>query len=64
MNDLHVKYRPEVFEEVIGQDHVVKSLMTLFEQNRVPHAFLFRIRVDQEKPHYLVFLLVNLNVGT
>lgn len=41
MNDLHVKYRPEVFEEVVGQDHVVKSLITLFEQDKVPHAFLF-----------------------
>lgn len=42
MNDLHIKYRPEVFEEVIGQDHVIKSLMTLFKQKTVPHAFLFQ----------------------
>lgn len=39
--DLHVKYRPETFDEMIGQDHVVQSLKSLFEQKTYPHAYLF-----------------------
>jgi DNA polymerase III gamma/tau subunit len=38
---LHVKYRPQVLEDVIGQDAVVKNLARLFEAKRVPHTFLF-----------------------
>lgn len=40
--DLHVKYRPETFDEMIGQDHVVQSLKSLFEQKTYPHAYLFQ----------------------
>jgi DNA polymerase III subunit gamma/tau len=39
--DLHVKYRPETFDEMIGQDHVVQSLKSLFAQKTYPHAYLF-----------------------
>lgn len=39
--DLHVKYRPQDFDEVIGQDHIVESLKALFKGNQHPHAFLF-----------------------
>lgn len=38
---LHIKYRPTIFDDVIGQDAVVANLRKLFESNRVPHAFLF-----------------------
>lgn len=38
---LHTKYRPKEFEEVIGQDATVKSLMNLFEHSDIPHSFLF-----------------------
>lgn len=38
---LHTKYRPEHFEDVIGQDSVVKSLEHLFDGNEIPHSFLF-----------------------
>lgn len=41
MTDLHVKYRPENFDELLGQDHVVTSLKSLFKQKTYPHAFLF-----------------------
>lgn len=40
MTDLHVKYRPENFDEVVGQDHVVNSLQALFKQKTFPHAYL------------------------
>lgn len=39
--DLHVKYRPESFDEMIGQDHVVQSLKSLFDKKTYPHAYLF-----------------------
>ena len=38
---LHVKYRPKKFKEVIGQDHVVKSLNQVLKDKARPHAFLF-----------------------
>ena len=35
------KWRPQVFEEVIGQRHITKTLQNAISQNRVAHAFLF-----------------------
>ncbi len=35
------KWRPQVFEDVVGQDHVVKTLKNSISQNRVAHAFIF-----------------------
>ncbi len=35
------KWRPQVFEDVIGQKHVVKTLQNAIESNRIAHAFLF-----------------------
>ena len=39
--DLHLTYRPESFNDVIGQDASVKSLQTLIEGGDIPHSFLF-----------------------
>lgn len=39
--DLHLKYRPESFDEVVGQDAVVSSLESLLELDDPPHAYLF-----------------------
>ena len=40
--DFHRKYRPKTFEEVIGQDAVVKSLLSLKKKNGGwPHTYLF-----------------------
>lgn len=38
---LHVALRPTTFDEVIGQDPVVKSLQALLKGKDTPHAFLF-----------------------
>jgi DNA polymerase-3 subunit gamma/tau len=38
---LSLKWRPRTFEEVIGQDHVTRTLQNAIRQDRVPHAFLF-----------------------
>ena len=35
------KFRPQTFEEVAGQSHVVKTLRNAIAQGRVAHAFLF-----------------------
>jgi len=38
---LYRKYRPKSFEEVLGQDHIVKILESSIEGNKVSHAYLF-----------------------
>jgi len=35
------KYRPAAFDEVIGQDHVAKTLKNALIQDKLAHAFLF-----------------------
>jgi DNA polymerase-3 subunit gamma/tau len=35
------KYRPRTFADVLGQDHVVRTLRNAIEQNRLAHAYLF-----------------------
>jgi DNA polymerase-3 subunit gamma/tau len=35
------KYRPKTFEDVLGQDHVVRTLKNAITQNRLAHAYLF-----------------------
>jgi DNA polymerase-3 subunit gamma/tau len=38
---LYRRYRPETFEEVIGQDHVTQPLQRALSNQRVNHAYLF-----------------------
>ena len=35
------KYRPQTFQDVLGQDHVVRTLCNAIEQKRLAHAYLF-----------------------
>lgn len=35
------KYRPQTFKDVLGQDHVVRTLCNAIEQKRLAHAYLF-----------------------
>jgi len=35
------KYRPQRFEEVVGQEHIVKTITNAIELDRVSHAYLF-----------------------
>ncbi len=37
---LYLKYRPQTFEEVIGQEHVCRTLQNSFAQGKVAHAYL------------------------
>ena len=38
---LYRRYRPETFQEVIGQEHVTEPLMAALRGERVTHAYLF-----------------------
>ena len=38
---LYRRYRPDIFAEVIGQDHVTEPLQRALTNNRVNHAYLF-----------------------
>ena len=38
---LYRKYRPQNFEEVLGQDHIVSVLKNAVKTGRVSHAYLF-----------------------
>lgn len=35
------KYRPQKFSEVIGQDHVTRTLKNAIEQKRIAHGYIF-----------------------
>lgn len=38
---LYRKYRPSTFEDVVGQEHVERTLKNALEQEKVSHAYLF-----------------------
>jgi DNA polymerase III subunit gamma/tau len=38
---LYRKYRPQTFEDVVGQGHVIQTLVHALEEDRVHHAYLF-----------------------
>ena len=35
------KYRPQTFDDVVGQDHITRTLRNAITQNRLAHAYLF-----------------------
>ena len=35
------KYRPQTFDEVVGQDHITRTLKNAIEANRLAHAYIF-----------------------
>src|ERR1051326_8439715 len=38
---LALKYRPQRFSEVIGQEHVTRTLRNAIEQQRIAHGYIF-----------------------
>ncbi|MBE7075571.1 MAG: DNA polymerase III subunit gamma/tau [Clostridiales bacterium] len=38
---LYRKYRPKTFEEVIGQEHITKTLQNQIKNDQIGHAYLF-----------------------
>ena len=41
MQALYRRYRPDTFEDVIGQEHVTKALQASLANGRINHAYLF-----------------------
>ena len=35
------KWRPQTFADVVGQDHVVRTLKNAITRGRIAHAYLF-----------------------
>ena len=35
------KYRPKIFADVLGQEHITRTLRNAIEQNRIAHAYIF-----------------------
>lgn len=38
---LSLKYRPQTFDQVVGQDHITQTLTNAFDKDRVSQAYLF-----------------------
>ncbi len=38
---LSLKWRPQSFEDVVGQDHVIQTLINSFKQNRIAQGYIF-----------------------
>ena len=38
---LYRRYRPTTFEKIVGQDHIVKTLVNQIEGDKIGHAYLF-----------------------
>src|SRR2546422_6881372 len=41
MLSLYRRHRPRTFDEVVGQEHIVRTLSNAIEQDKVHHAYLF-----------------------
>ncbi len=35
------RWRPKIFNELVGQEHIVRTLKNAIEQDRIAHAYLF-----------------------
>ena len=38
---LYRKYRPQAFEDVVGQEHVVETIKNQIINNKISHAYMF-----------------------
>lgn len=38
---LYLKYRPHTFNDIIGQEHITRTLLGAIRQDRIRHAYLF-----------------------
>lgn len=47
---LYRKYRSQNFSQLVGQEVVAKTLKQAVEQEKISHAYLFLVLVEQEKP--------------
>ena len=38
---LSLKWRPQTFEDVVGQEHVTQTLINAFKQDRIAQGYIF-----------------------
>ncbi|MFR6056595.1 MAG: DNA polymerase III subunit gamma/tau, partial [Eubacteriales bacterium] len=38
---IYRKYRPKSFDKMVGQDHIVRTLVNQIETDKIGHAYLF-----------------------
>jgi len=41
MSSIYSKYRPQLFSEISGQSHIIRTLSNAIKNNRIGHAYLF-----------------------
>ena len=53
---LYRKYRPQGFDEVVGQEHIVQTLQNSLKSGAISHAYLFCGSRGSGKLPWRVFL--------
>lgn len=61
---LYRVFRPQQFEDVVGQEHITKTLQNALLQKKFSHAYLFSDRGEREKPVQLKYLRKQSTVST
>jgi DNA polymerase-3 subunit gamma/tau len=61
---LYRRHRPRTFDDVVGQDHVVRTLRNAIEQGKVHHAYLFVGSRGTGKTSMAKILAASLNCQT
>ena len=49
---LYRKYRPQIFEDVVGQEHIERTIKNAIEQDKVSHAYLFTGPARHRQDHH------------
>ena len=59
---LYRRLRPQKFEDVVGQNHIIKTLQNQIENGRINHAYLFCGTREKKKPPPQKYLQEQLTV--
>ena len=49
---LYRKYRPQIFEDVVGQEHIERTIKNAIAQDKVSHAYLFTRPARHRQDHH------------
>ena len=60
---LYRVWRPQTFDDVVGQKHVTKTLQNALLQEKISHAYLFSGPEEQEKQVLQKYLQKQLTVN-
>lgn len=52
---LYRTYRPQGWQEVVGQEHIVQTLRNALQADRVAHAYLFAGRAARARRRWRAF---------